>query len=58
MNEDVKERHKEQAQDATIEAFFEKDLPKVDLESNSYGKIQGRSASFFSVIKINLKTQI
>ena len=58
MNKDVKEdkRNKEQAQDATIEEFFEKDLPKVDLESNSNGKIQGRIASFFSINKIRKHT--
>ena len=35
------ERHHGEAQSVIIHDYFEKDLPKIDLEANQLGKIQG-----------------
>ena len=46
MNEDEDVKEDERPKElAPIEVFFEKDLPKIDLETNPLGKIKGKSAS-------------
>ena len=41
MNDKDVGEDERQAQSAIIHDYFEKDLPKIDLEANQLGKIQG-----------------